>query len=112
MDSSLVGGVGNIYAADALNKAKISPFRPAKSLSKKETSRLLAAARSVIERAIELGGTTFDGHYVNVDGLAGGYQGEALVYGREGEACKNCGAKIQKKKLGGRGTYFCANCQV
>lgn len=111
MDPAIVCGVGNIYACDALNLARISPFRPARSLSEIEVAQLFAAAKSVIERGIELQGTTFDGKYVTVDGMAGGYQEEVLAYGREGQPCFNCGSAITKVKLGGRGTYYCGVCQ-
>lgn len=111
MDPSVVCGVGNIYACDALNLAKISPFRAANSLSKIEVGELLTASQQVIERGIDLQGTTFDGKYVTVDGMSGRYQEEVLAYGREGKTCFNCGAPIQKSTLGGRGTYFCGVCQ-
>lgn len=111
MDTKVVSGVGNIYACDALNLARISPFRPARSLSKMELETLLAAAKKVIDLGIEYGGTTFDGKYVGLDGFAGGYQERVLTYDRQGEACYNCGAPILKKKLAGRGTYYCAVCQ-
>lgn len=111
MDPSVVCGVGNIYACDALNLARISPFRPANSLTLAEASILLTASQEVIDRGIDLQGTTFDGKYVTVDGMAGGYQEQVLAYGREGLACYNCDSPIQKDKLGGRGTYFCGVCQ-
>lgn len=112
MDSHFVAGVGNIYACDALNLAKISPFRAANTLSRDESDRLYMAAKQVIERGIALGGTTFDGKYVGIDGFAGGYQAEVLTYGRKGEPCKNCGTALEKATLGGRGTYYCPTCQV
>jgi formamidopyrimidine-DNA glycosylase len=64
----------------------------------------------VIERGIELGGATID-NYKQVDGFSGKYQDAVLTYGREGKPCFNCGTSIQKMKLGGRGTYFCPECQ-
>lgn len=112
MNSQIVAGVGNIYACDALNLARISPFRPANSLSKAETAQLLNATQEVIELGIALQGTTFDGQYVTADGLAGGYQERVLTYGRAGLPCYNCGTRLVKEKLSGRGTYFCAVCQV
>ena len=112
MDNSVVAGVGNIYAAEALNLAQLSPARPAKSLTKNETARLVDASQAVIKRGIELGGTTFDGKYVNTEGMAGKYQSIVRVYGREGQACPNCGGEIKKIKLGGRGSYFCPSCQL
>ncbi len=111
LDSSIVGGLGNIYVCDALNEAQIHPERPAKSLSSAEWQRVTAAAKRVIEQGIELGGTTFDGKYVDVAGFAGGYQTVARVYDRKGEACLQCGGLIVKTKLAGRGTYYCEQCQ-
>jgi formamidopyrimidine-DNA glycosylase len=111
MDNEVVAGVGNIYACDALNLAKISPFRPASSLPMEKIQRLLRSMREVVELGIELGGATSDGKYVNVAGLAGKYQDVMRVYGKKGEKCPNCGAMIMKVKLGGRGTFYCPNCQ-
>lgn len=112
MDNKIVCGVGNIYACDSLNVAQISPLRSAKTLSKQEVTTLLEAMKTVIERGIELGGTTFDGKYLDIDGFAGGYQDELRVYGREGEACPNCKTLIEKIKIAGRGTYCCPGCQT
>ncbi len=112
MDNTIIAGVGNIYACDALNVARLSPFRPGKMLTLEETARLLLAIQLVIAQGIEMGGTTFDGKYVDIAGLAGRYQSVVRVYGREGQACQNCGGLIVKKVLGGRGTYYCPVCQV
>jgi len=112
LDSALVAGLGNIYVCDTLNQAKISPFRLANSLNQAEVAQLLAAAQQVIARGIKLGGTTFDGKYVDVSGFAGQYQNQARVYGREGLICKNCGQPVLKVKQNGRGTYYCGNCQI
>lgn len=111
MDNSVASGVGNIYACDALNLAKLHPLRPANSLSEEEIKTLVAAAKEIISKGIELGGTTFDGKYVDISGMAGQYQSVVRVYGREGQACLNCGSTITKTKVGGRGTYFCPVCQ-
>ncbi len=111
MDNQIVAGVGNIYACDALNLAKISPLRPASSIPKEKMIRLLKAMREVVELGIELGGATAHGKYVHVTGLAGKYQDKMRVYGKKGEPCPNCGAMIVKMKLGGRGTFYCPNCQ-
>jgi len=110
MDNKIISGVGNIYACDGLNLAKINPSRPANTLTKVEKNTLLSALKHVINLGIKLGGATID-NYKNVDGFSGGYQNEVLTYGREGEDCKNCTGIIEKIKLGGRGTYFCPNCQ-
>jgi formamidopyrimidine-DNA glycosylase len=111
MHNPIVCGIGNIYACDILNKTQIDPFKPSREVSRKELESILEEGQKIINRAIELGGTTFDGKYVNVDGMSGGYQDEALAYGRENEHCFNCGSTIIKKKIAGRGTYFCPNCQ-
>lgn len=110
MDNSVIAGVGNIYTNDALNLAKIDPFRPANSLSAAEAEQLLTALKTVVQRGIDLKGATID-NFRNVDGFAGQYQTQVLVYQREGEACKNCGTTIERKKIGGRSTFFCPNCQ-
>lgn len=112
MDNAIVAGVGNIYACDSLNLAKISPSRSTKTITAPEMKRLCAAMQQVVEKGIELGGATAHGEYVNVAGLAGKYQEVMRVYGRKGEPCLNCGTSIEKIKLGGRGTYFCPHCQV
>lgn len=111
MNNEILCGVGNIYACDSLNLAKISPLRPASSLSSSEVERLLLAMKKIIFLAIENGGTTFDGRYVDIDGQSGNYQTKVLTYGRDGKSCYNCGGVISKVKLGGRGTYFCPDCQ-
>jgi formamidopyrimidine-DNA glycosylase len=113
MDNQVLAGVGNIYANEALFRAKISPWRKANSLSKIEMTRLLLEMRQVIEVAIALGGTTFDGHYVGVDGLAGSFQDQLEVYGQENEICPDCGHnfKIKRVKLGGRSSFYCEHCQ-
>jgi len=111
LNPTVVAGLGNIYVCDTLNLARLSPFRPANSLTIQEVERLFEAARAIIDRGIALNGTTFDGKYVTVDGLAGGYQNEALVYGRAGAACLNCGSTITKVQQAGRGTYYCGVCQ-
>jgi len=112
MDNQVVAGVGNIYACDALNLAKISPLRVASGLSELEMDRLLKSMRQVIQLGIELGGATSDGKYVNVAGLAGKYQTKMRVYSKKDQPCPNCGTKIVKMTLAGRGTYYCPNCQV
>lgn len=112
MINQIMAGLGNIYACDALNVAQIDPHRPARSLKRIEIEKLLAAARQVIAEGLETGGATYDGKYVHVDGLSGSYQDQMKVYGREGEKCYQCGGEIIKDKIGGRGTYYCSDCQT
>lgn len=83
MDNQIVAGVGNIYACDALNLAKISPTRPASTLSMEKITRLLTSMREVVQLGIELGGATSDGRYVDIKGLAGKYQEKMRVYGKK-----------------------------
>ena len=111
MDNAVICGVGNIYASESLFATGINPTKSAKEISKKEMTVLLKAMQKIIARSTQLGGTTFDGKYVGVDGFAGGFQKELKVYGRDGQACLNCGQVINKIKQGGRGTFFCPSCQ-
>lgn len=111
MDNAVIAGVGNIYACDGLHDARIHPERKANQLTREEANKLLGALKSVITQGIELGGATID-NFRNVDGFSGGYQDVVRVYGKAGEACGQCAGIIQKKKIGGRGTYYCSNCQV
>lgn len=111
LDGTVVSGLGNIYVCEALHLAQIHPWKNAAKLSLPEISRLVQSAQHVIQLGIEHQGTTFDGQYVTADGLAGGYQDMARVYGRSGLPCPVCGTQIEKAPLAGRGTYFCPKCQ-
>lgn len=111
MMNSIVSGLGNIYASESLFRAGILPARPAKSLSQKEIEKLLTVSQLVINEAIELGGTTFDGKYVHVDGGSGEYQNKLLIYQQAGKSCPNCGSEIKRIKLGGRSSFYCESCQ-
>jgi formamidopyrimidine-DNA glycosylase len=111
MNQEKIGGIGNIYANDSLWLAKINPKRNSNSLNSSEISGLYKAIISVLTKSIETGGAS-DVAYVTPDGQEGSYQKHFLVYGRNGELCSRCKkAKIEKIKLGGRGTYFCPICQ-
>lgn len=111
LDQKKIGGVGNIYANEALFLARIDPRRPAKSLSVPEIKKLYQAIEEVLRRGLKYGGAT-EINFVNPLGEPGAYQKHFLVYGREGEPCPNkCGGKIKKIKIGGRGTYYCPRCQ-
>ena len=111
LDSTIMSGLGNIYVCDALNAARIAPLRPASSLNFEEVARLLQASKDVLHLGIKLGGATIE-HFRHVDGFSGGYQTQVRVYGKEGSDCPNCSAPILKQKIAGRGTYFCAACQL
>lgn len=111
LDQQLMGGIGNIYANDALNLAKVLPSRGANSLVKAEVGVLYEAIKFVIDLGIKSGGAS-SANYVDTKGLGGSYQNFFLTYKRDGEECKNCGGTIVKIKLGGRGTFYCPDCQV
>ena len=110
MDQEKIGGVGNIYANDALYLAKVMPNRKANSLNEKEIKDLWAAIIEVINKGIKYGGASA-ANYVDTRGLGGTYQEHFLVYKKDGQICKQCGGKIQKMKIGGRGTFYCPRCQ-
>lgn len=106
MDQKRIGGIGNIYANDALFLAGIDPRRKGKSLTEEETKKLFEAVHTVIKKSLNYGGSS-DENYVNVLGQEGNYQNHTLVYGKKGEKCSVCGSIIEKIQLGNRGTYFC-----
>lgn len=110
LDQSLIAGIGNIYADEALFAAGIRPDRPADSLSKTEISQLWQAIREVLSQSIEARGTTFR-DYRDGYNQSGGFQHHLKVYGRNDQPCSCCGETIQKGKIGGRGTHYCENCQ-
>lgn len=111
LNQTIICGLGNIYADEALFAAEIHPERKCGSLSREETERLLVAAREVMERSIESGGSTM-ATYVKADGTKGDYlELFARVFGREGQKCVKCGGKITKIRVAGRGTHICKRCQ-
>lgn len=110
MDQKRIGGIGNIYANDALYLSKINPKRSAKTLSSPEIKSLFDSIHKVMEKGMKYGGSS-ELTYVNVLGQEGEYQRHTLVYGRQGDICERCGGLIKKYFLGGRGTYWCERCQ-
>ncbi|MBI2405466.1 bifunctional DNA-formamidopyrimidine glycosylase/DNA-(apurinic or apyrimidinic site) lyase [Candidatus Microgenomates bacterium] len=110
MDQKKIGGVGNIYANDALWLAGIDPRRTAKGLTPNEQSKLYNAILEVLKKGLAEGGAS-ELNYVNALGQEGGYQKYFLVYGQEGQPCPKKHGLIQKIYLAGRGTYFCPACQ-
>ena len=107
LDQKTVAGIGNIYADESLFRAGIHPERSAASLTTAESQRLAQAIRMVLTEAIAGGGT--EGEFVDTAGGAGGFIPQ--VYDQGGKPCPQCGTPLQKIRLGGRGTAFCANCQ-
>ena len=110
MDGKWVVGVGNIYACESLFRAQISPFARPEELRARDWNRLQQSVRSVLVEAVISGGSTIR-DYVRSDGQVGSYQEKLWVYGREGEPCKICQVPIENKKLSGRSTFFCPQCQ-
>ncbi len=111
LDQTAISGIGNIYADEALWASRIHPSRRADSLTAKEASRLLDAARKVMARALAQGGTSFDALYVNVNGESGYFSRDLAAYGRPGEPCFRCGTMIMRDRIGGRSSHWCPRCQ-
>lgn len=110
MDSHIVVGVGNIYANEALFLARLHPKRPAGDIALSDYQHLAKAIKTVLQQAIEQGGTTLR-DFVNAQGKPGYFQQALSVYGRDGQACLHCAEPIQQLKIGQRASYFCASCQ-
>ncbi len=110
LDQSVLAGVGNIYADEALFLAGVSPTRRASKLSRAQCAAIVAAVQRVMLRSIETGGSSIS-DYVRPGGERGGYQDERQVYGRTGEPCHVCGSAIRRRVLGARSTHYCVKCQ-
>ena len=111
LDQSLISGVGNIYADEALWRAKLHWSRPTETLTRSEVSRLLEAVRDVLTEALKAGGTSFDALYVNVNGESGYFDRSLNAYGREGEPCGRCATPIRRESFMNRSSYSCPRCQ-
>lgn len=107
LDQSIITGIGNIYADEILFKCRINPVTLGKKLKKKDLENIIESCRSILNDAIEMGGTTIH-TYTSVDGITGRFQQKLLVHGKE--TCSVCHNKIIKIKVNGRGTYYCPNC--
>jgi len=110
LNQSLLHGVGNIYADEALFRAGIRPTRQAARLTRAELAKLRTALIAVLKQAIKLGGSSVS-DYVDADGVRGFFQLRHKVYQRTGEPCRDCGTPIRRITLAGRGTHFCPTCQ-
>jgi formamidopyrimidine-DNA glycosylase len=111
LDQSLISGIGNIYADEALWRARLHWARPTDTLKRTEVSRLLEAVREVLTEALKAGGTSFDALYVNVNGESGYFDRSLNAYGREGEPCARCGSAIRRDAFMNRSSYSCPRCQ-
>lgn len=110
LDQARVAGVGNIYANEALFRARIHPGRPCRSLSTDEVRRLHASLRAVLRSALDAGGTTIR-DYRNADGQAGSFGPRLLAYGRDGGPCPRCQDSIRRAVFTSRSAFFCPHCQ-
>lgn len=110
LDQRVIAGIGNIYADESLYLAGIHPECPGSCLEETEFKALYKAVREVLKKALLAKGTSFR-DYVDGLGNPGSYQNNFLVYGRKGQECKNCGCQLESKKISGRSTVFCPQCQ-
>jgi len=110
MDQTFIAGIGNLYAAECLFRAKINPARAANSLTEQEKEILFNEIKNCLTQAIKYGGSSID-DYVRVSGQKGEYKQFHQVYARDGKPCLVCKNIIERIVLGGRGTYFCPKCQ-
>jgi formamidopyrimidine-DNA glycosylase len=110
LDQRRIAGVGNIYADEALFRARIHPLRPAGALTRAQCDALAAAVRDALGAGLAAGGATID-DFRHADGVSGAFQEEFLVHRRRGEPCVRCGGEVVKFVAAGRGTYACETCQ-
>jgi formamidopyrimidine-DNA glycosylase len=110
MNSHIVVGVGNIYASEALFRARISPRRAARRITREESKALVRAIKEVLSEAIAIGGTTLR-DYVNAEGTPGYFSQQLYVYERSKQPCRICKSPIKQFTQGQRSTYWCAACQ-
>lgn len=111
LDQAVVSGIGNIYADEALWRARVHWRTPGEALSARKVGQLLDAATEVMGSAIEAGGTSFDSLYVNVNGSSGYFQRDLMAYGQEGLPCQRCGTPIVREPFANRSSYRCPRCQ-
>jgi len=111
LNQGIVSGIGNIYADEALWRARVHWRTPGLALSQRKALTLLAAAREVMGEALDVGGTSFDSLYVNVNGQSGYFSRSLNAYGQEGEPCGRCGTLIRREPFANRSSFRCPKCQ-
>lgn len=111
LDQTVVSGIGNIYADEALWAAGVHPRKRATAMRQQDVLAVLAASRAVMERALAAGGTSFDDLYVNVNGASGYFSRSLNVYGREGQPCDRCSTTVVREQWMNRSSHFCPSCQ-
>ncbi|CAL9554059.1 Formamidopyrimidine-DNA glycosylase 1 [Streptomyces sp. enrichment culture] len=111
LDQSLISGVGNIYADEALWRSRLHYERPTATLTRPRSTELLGHVRDVMNAALAVGGTSFDSLYVNVNGESGYFDRSLDAYGREDQPCRRCGTPMRRRPWMNRSSYFCPRCQ-
>jgi formamidopyrimidine-DNA glycosylase len=111
LDQTLISGVGNIYADEALWRTRLHYERPTATMTRPRTAELLTHVREVMGDALAAGGTSFDSLYVNVNGESGYFDRSLDAYGREDRPCRRCGTPIRRRPWMNRSSYFCPRCQ-
>jgi formamidopyrimidine-DNA glycosylase len=111
LDQTVVSGIGNIYADEALWRARLHGERPTSALTRKQGREVLAAATEVMDAALEAGGTSFDALYVNVNGASGYFDRSLDAYGQADRPCRRCGTPIRRESFMNRGSFSCPRCQ-
>lgn len=111
LDQQLVSGIGNIYADEALWRARLHWGQPTATLTRPRSRTVLTAATEVMAEALAAGGTSFDALYVNINGASGYFDRSLAVYGQEGRPCPRCGTPIQRESFMNRSSYTCPRCQ-
>ncbi|MGW5129230.1 bifunctional DNA-formamidopyrimidine glycosylase/DNA-(apurinic or apyrimidinic site) lyase [Streptomyces sp. NPDC004069] len=111
LDQSLISGVGNIYADEALWRSRVHYERPTATLTRPRTAELLTHVRAVMNEALAVGGTSFDSLYVNVNGESGYFDRSLDAYGREGLPCRRCATPLRRRPWMNRSSYYCPKCQ-
>ncbi|MBD0861226.1 bifunctional DNA-formamidopyrimidine glycosylase/DNA-(apurinic or apyrimidinic site) lyase [Gordonia sp. zg691] len=111
LDQTVISGVGNIYADEALWRARLHGARIAETISRKKLGELVDAVTEVMSEALQAGGTSFDALYVNVNGQSGYFERSLNAYGRVGQPCRRCGAVMRRESFMNRSSYYCPRCQ-
>ena len=111
LDQTVVSGIGNIYADEALWRARLHYARPTERLTRAAGRAVLTAASEVMTAALAAGGTSFDALYVNVNGASGYFDRSLAVYGQADRPCRRCGTPIRREKFMNRSSYSCPRCQ-